>query len=114
MIYRGTTPTFVVEVDDLDLTGWDTYVTFEQRKYEFTCKNCVVTPTDTGCQVEVELTQEQTLGFKPSEKAGEATVQVRAYKDGKAEATSQFSFEVFDVSLDGEIPQDVSGGDDGG
>ena len=114
MIYRGTTPTFVIDVTDLDLTGWDIYVTFEQKKYEFTVSDCAVVPTDTGCQVEVELSQAQTLGFKGSDEGVEATVQVRAYKDGKAEATSKFTFDVYEVSLDGEIPQDVSGGDGGG
>ena len=112
MIYRGTTPTFVIDVTDLDLTGWDIYVTFEQKKYEFTVSDCEVIATDTGCRVEVELTQEQTLGFKGSDEGVPAAVQVRAYKDGKAEATSKFMFDVFEISLDGEIP--VSGGDGGG
>ena len=100
---RGTTPTFTFEVD-LDLTGWDVYLTFEQRKYEFTHKDVVITPSNEGCIVETSLTQEETLAFKP----GAAKVEIRACKDNKAVATDEFEFEVYDILLDGEIPQDVS------
>lgn len=102
---RGTTPTFTFEVD-LDLTGWDTYVTFEQRKVEITRKDAAITPANEGCIAEVEITQEETLSFKP----GLAQAQIRAYKDNKAVASTVFDFEVYDILLDGEIPQEVTDG----
>ena len=102
---RGTTPTFTFEVD-LDLTGWDTYITFEQRKVEITRKNPAITPTNDGCIAEVELTQAETLAFKE----GTAKAQLRAIKDGEAVASTEFDFEVFGILLDGEIPQEVNNG----
>ena len=114
MIRRGTTPTFQIEVEDLDITSWDVYVTFQQSKYMFTRKDCAIEVTDYGSLATVELTQAETLGFKGSKDGAPATVQLRAYKDGKAEATSEYEFNVYPILLDGEIPQDVSGGDTGG
>ncbi|MBQ9021567.1 MAG: hypothetical protein IJ113_06095 [Eggerthellaceae bacterium] len=98
---RGTTPTFTFEVD-LDLTGWDTYITFEQRKVEITRKDAAITPSNEGCIAEVELTQAETLAFKP----GAAQAQLRAVKDGEAVASTIFDFEVGEILLDGEIPQE--------
>lgn len=99
---RGTTPTFTFEVD-ADLTGWDTYITFEQRKLEITRKEPDVTATEDGCVATVELTQAETLSFKP----GKADAQLRAVKDGTAVASTIFTFDVGDILLDGEIPQEV-------
>lgn len=100
---RGTTPTFSFEVD-LNLTGWDVYVTFEQRKTEVTRKEPEIVPgNDGGCICSVELTQAETLGFK----AGQAQAQLRAVKDGTAVASSIFKFDVGEILLDGEIPQEV-------
>ena len=100
---RGTTPTFTFEVD-LDLTGWDTYITFEQRKQEITRKDAAITPANNGgCLAEVELTQAETLSFK----VGPAKAQLRAYKDGEAVASTVFDFEVREILLEGEIPQEV-------
>ena len=99
---RGTTPTFTFEVD-LDLTGWDTYITFEQRKVEITRKNPAITPSNGGCIAEVELTQAETLAFK----VGPARAQLRAIKDGEAVASTVFDFEVREILLEGEIPQEV-------
>ena len=104
---RGTTPTFSFEVD-LDLTGWETYITFEQRSREITRKDAAIVPANEGegCIAEVELTQAETLSFKP----GLAHAQLRAVKDGKAVASTIFDFEVTDVLLGGEIPQVDSDG----
>lgn len=101
---RGTTPTFTFDVD-LDLTGWDYYVTFEQGSREITRKDAEVIPANEGgCQMLVRLTQEETLAFKAGVK-GKA--QIRACKDGDAVASTVFEFPVHDVLLDGEIPQEV-------
>lgn len=99
---RGTTPTFSFEVD-LDLTGWDVYVTFEQRKIELTRKEPEITKKDDGCVCSVELTQAETLAFK----AGKASAQLRAIKGGEAVASTIFEFDVGEILLDGEIPQEV-------
>lgn len=99
---RGTTPTFAFEVD-VDLTGWDVYVTFEQRKAEITRREPQIAPTETGCTCSVELTQAETLRFRE----GRAEVQLRAVKDGIAVASDVFAFDVGRILLDGEIPQEV-------
>lgn len=104
---RGTTPTFSFEVD-MDLTGWDTYITFEQgkgqKRVEITHKEPEITPgNDGGCIASVELTQAETLSFKP----GPASAQLRAVKNGTAVASTIFEFDVGEILLDGEIPQEV-------
>lgn len=101
-ITRGTTPTFSIEVD-CDLTGWDTYMTFAQRQKRLTRRDVSITPTDEGCVVEAELTQEETLSFKE----GAAQLQIRAEKDGTAVASTKFDFAVRDVLLNGKIPQEA-------
>ena len=99
---RGTTPTFTFDVDT-DLTGWDVYITFKQRKVELTRKEPEITPTNDGCVCTVELTQAETLKFKE----GKALAHLRAVKDGTAVASTIFEFSVGEILLDGEIPQEV-------
>lgn len=100
---RGTTPTFSFEVD-LDLAGWDVYITFEQGAHEVTRREPEVVPAnDGGCICSVELTQAETLAFRQ----GRAKAQLRAVKDGTAVASTVFEFDVGDILLDGEIPQEV-------
>lgn len=100
---KGTTPTWTFEVD-ADLTGWDVYITFEQRKVEITRKEPSIEATEDGCVCEVTLTQAETLLFKP----GPAQAQIRAVdKDGVAVASTIFDFTVGDILLGGEIPKEV-------
>lgn len=102
---RGTTPTFTFEVD-VDLTGWDVYVSFKQgTKDPITRKQPEIVPAnDGGCICSVELTQAETLEFKAGK---QASAQLRAYKDGEAVASTIFEFGVGEILLDGEIPQEV-------
>lgn len=99
---RGTTPTFSFEVD-ADLTGWDVYITFEQGSRTVTRRSPEIEQTEGGCICSVELTQAETLLFKPKR----AQAQLRAVKDGTAVASTIFDFDVGDVLLGGEIPQEV-------
>ena len=62
-----------------------------------------MTPSNEGCLCTVELTQEETLLFRH----GKADAQIRACKDDVAVASSIFEFNVGEILLDGEIPQEV-------
>lgn len=102
---RGTTPTFVFEID-LDLTGWDVYVTISQSKGKvFTFNDVDVATSSYGCTVTVELTQEDTLKFA----AGKALAQVRAVNTDEDIAVKTNTMELWidQVLLDGVIPQEV-------
>lgn len=100
---RGTTPDFRFEVNE-DLTDWDVYVTFGQRKKDIaTVHPPSIEIVDGKCFVFGRLTQEQTLEFK--EGAGHA--QIRAYKNGAAGATGYMDFEVKEIILPGTIPKEV-------
>ena len=96
---RGTTPTALFRCN-LDLTGWDVFVTFEQTGVELTKTDATVQSEDGGCTVMVKLSQNDTLNFK----VGDAQAQIRAYRNGKAVASSVFYFQVQDVLMDGVIP----------
>lgn len=99
---RGTTPTFSFRVD-ADLTDWDIYITFEQKRHLFTKKDVTIAPENGGSKISLTLTQEETLAFKP----GPAKAQIRAVKDGVAVASAYFDFIVSDILLDGVIPREV-------
>lgn len=88
---------------DLDLTGWDVYITFEQRNVELTRKEPEIVATEDGCICSVGLTQAETLEFK----AGPAKAQLRAVKDGQAVASTIYDFTVGEILLNNEIPQEV-------
>lgn len=104
---RGTTPTVRLSVD-YDLTGWDVYVTFEQRsgysrRHELTKKPDSITATETGCDVEVTLTQCETLALSPIK----TSVQIRAELGGDTVCSTVWTFQVSDILLEGKIPREV-------
>lgn len=101
---RGTTPDFRFTVN-LDLTGWDTYVSFGQHHRELArVEDPQIEPVPGGCVISGRLSQEQTLLFK----AGDGTAQVRAYKDGIAAASNpKYRFKIYDVIMDGTIPKEA-------
>ena len=102
-VARGTTPTFRIYLD-YDLTGWDIYVTFRQScKRAWTFKNHYVEKTALGCDLILDLTQEDTLKFIP----GRLWVEIRATNEDDAVRSTKMKFWVEDVLLDGEIPQEV-------
>lgn len=80
---RGTTPTNTFS-SDIDLTGATVFVDYEQKNriiIEKTGEDLTVT-TDA---VTLELTQEDTLAFRP----GEVLIQIRAvFPDGSALASN--------------------------
>lgn len=106
-IFRGTTPPFTLTFQQIDLTGWDVYITFEQKQktelLEFSIMPDeleIISTGENSCKVIFSLTQEQTLRFVE----GSVEIQMRAYKDGSAIAGKKKSFSVKDILLDGVIP----------
>ena len=94
---RGTTPTVAMSCD-VDLTGWNVYLTFAQEWHVLTVTDVHVTPVQedgkvVGCVVSAVLSQDDTLGFR----AGDMQVQVRACKDGMAIASQIVRADVKDV-----------------
>lgn len=88
---RGTTPTNTFTTD-VNLTGATVFVDYEQRGNIILEKTgadlditVVETQTGTTSTIELELSQEDTLSFKP----GEVLIQIRAvYPDGTAIASN--------------------------
>lgn len=107
-VYRGTTPPFRLIFKNIDLTGWDVYITFEQYgktelENELTVSGKDLQVVSTGaesCEVFLTLTQEQTLSFNE----GRVDVQMRAFKDGAAVASKKKNVSMKDILLDGVIP----------
>ena len=106
-IYRGTTPPFTLRFP-VDLTDWDVYITFEQKRkpenLEITIHDGIqeIVRTEKGSNVILVLSQEDTLKFNE----GSVAVQMRAYKGGTAIASKQKTFSVKDILLEGVIPLD--------
>jgi hypothetical protein len=106
-IYRGTTPSIILQVTGVDLSFQDTWpvvvVTLKNgdKEIDFQRDLLDIKHTDTGCQVNFVLTQVQTLAFDSMK---QVSVQLRA-KDaaGRAIATDIASVTVDDVIKDGEI-----------
>lgn len=90
---RGTTPTFILTIDDdIDLTTMDNvYVTVKQDCY---CLTKSGTDIDVAAkQVDVFLSQEETLRFK----RGTALVQMNfTYESGKRGCTNIVSIKIGD------------------
>lgn len=85
-MYRGTTPTFELKINDenIDLTEADNvYVTFRTKKGKSTYTGEALEVTEQ--QVDVYLTQEQTLAFP----TGIVEVQINwTYENGKRACTN--------------------------
>ena len=98
---RGTTPTFAFDID-IDLTGWDIYVTISQsQEHKFTFRDIDVVSTKTGCTLLLTLEQEDTLKFR----TGKAYAQVRAVNDEEvAVRTNIMELWIDEILLDGKIP----------
>ena len=89
---------------DLDLTGWDIYITISQSKeHTFTFTEDIdVIPTQLGCSLLLTLEQEDTLKFR----SGRAYAQVRAVNDeGVAVRTNMMEMWVDEILLQGKIPK---------
>lgn len=84
---RGSTPTntFNCNVDLSDATVFVTYQQNGVNLIEKTGDALTITATQTGCNVTVELSQDETLLFVP----GRVMVQIRYVKqDGSADASN--------------------------
>ena len=94
---RGTTPIIrlVTERNWADFN--DIWVTFEQKgktgNTELTLKGDRVQLSESGTEIYVQLTQEETLSFS----RGNAKVQVKGIHDGLVEATNDVSIKVLDI-----------------
>lgn len=71
---RGTTPTITIQTD-IDLTEYSVWVTFEQGTVQ---KDFIPTKSADGKELEVTLTQEDTLAFSK----GDVKIQIRAVDEG--------------------------------
>lgn len=99
-IRRGTTPLNTFEVD-VDLTGAEViYITYKQNGQtviEKTKDDCTITAT----QIEVELTQEETLAFILGKTV---EVQIRArYSSGNAIASNIIKVTAEEILKEGVI-----------
>lgn len=100
---RYTTPTLVITIDKpelIDTSG--IYVTFAQGAQLLTINSDIdVTATETGVQLELELTQLQTAGFVP----GRAQLQVNWLEsNGNRGATEIATINITDNLLNQVIP----------
>ena len=95
---RGTTPVFNFAIN-VDLTDATVYVTFTQKTtvIEKTGDDLTVSPYN----IEVQLTQEDTLGFA----AGKPVrAQIRyVTENGYADASDIYELDVEEILKDGEI-----------
>ena len=96
-IYRGTTPTIVLDMD-VDLSSdWNIHVYIANEGNVFDIDTVRCDKTESGSQIKVILTQEQTLELRPNTMMH---IQVRA-KHGETVMASEIAmFEVKDVLKD--------------
>lgn len=94
---RGTTPTLRL-ITEWDWTNYELWVTIEQKNYEATFKDDRLKLSESGTDIYLELSQEETLAFKQ----GSAKVQIKGKKDGVVMATDIVGIKINDI-LDEEV-----------
>ena len=102
---RGTTPDFLLEIEDYDVSGMTVYVTISQgfRRVTKTNEDLIIDITEDGSEIGLSLTQADTLGLQ----VGAADVQVRMIdRDGHADATETAQVNISRVLLEGVIRYD--------
>lgn len=96
---RGSTPTNTFTVD-IDLTGATVFVSYEQSGrvvVEKTGSDLTITPDE----ITLDLTQEETLKFRP----GEVLIQIRyVFPSGAADASNIIKTTFERIIKDGVIP----------
>ena len=99
---RGTTPTLTLLVN-AHIETWTCYLTLEDGTSEVTFEDDRITKTtvDQKTQLEVTLTQEETLAMP----VGNVEVQVRAIKNGKAIATNIKTLPIERILKEGVISE---------
>lgn len=107
---RGTTPTYVLQIDGYDLTGCTVYVTVKRSNVKVTKTSTdgavVIAADEQGTTLLVWFSQEDTLALR----AGDGSIQARWIdRDGTAWAT-----EIADVTVGKVLLESVIewGGDD--
>jgi len=89
---RGTTPTLKL-ITEWDWSGYELWVTIEQKDYEATFKDDRLKLSESGTDVYLELTQNETLAFKK----GSAKVQIKGKKDGIVDGTDITNIKIYDI-----------------
>jgi len=113
---RGTTPTVTLTITnpdntDCDLTGYELYITFQEKTvnkkdtpYSFTKRETdegvEILHEDLATVINITLTQQETLGFSTD---SIVQVQLRCKTLNIAQATTIKDFKVEEILLDGEI-----------
>ena len=90
---RGTTPDYILTLEDYDITGKTVYVTLAQDniKTTLTGDRLSAAADESGSTVAFSLTQEETLAFAP----GSVSVQLKAIDaQGVVEATGICQFKI--------------------
>lgn len=103
---RGTTPDYILQIEDYDLTGKTVYVTLAQMRdtVTLTGDRLSIATDGSGSTVAFSLTQEDTLAFSP----GTVAVQLKAIsEDGNVDAT-EIAQIVIDKALLGRVISYVS------
>ncbi len=100
---RGTTPDYILQIQNIDLTGKTVYATFAQGSFKITKSNDEVvistTTTEEGVvsEIAITLSQEETLKLRE----GTAEVQVKWIDaDGHVEGTEIANVPVSKALLD--------------
>lgn len=89
---RGTTCMLKL-CTEYDWSGYVIWVTIEQKDYEATFKDDRVILSESGMDVYLELTQEETLKFKQ----GSAKVQIKGKKDDRVIGTDTTTIKIHDI-----------------
>ena len=91
---RGTTPTLKLICEDTSFAGHRVWVTIEQKDYhEATFEDDRLQISESGTEIYLSLTQEETLAFKK----GSAKVQIKGEKDGIVKATLETSIKIREI-----------------
>lgn len=101
-MYRGTTPTIIINVKGEAFEDSTIYVTIEQSPLQITKTgdDVIVEPTSEGCRLLISLTQEETLKFVK----GYAKLQIRWINtSGIAQASPIKTINVDPILLKGVI-----------
>lgn len=101
-MYRGTTPTIIINVIGETFENSTIYVTIEQTPLQITKtgEDVIVEATEEGCRLMISLTQEETLQFVK----GYAKLQIRwINSSGIAQASPIKTIDVDPILLKGVI-----------
>ena len=101
-MYRGTTPTIVLNVTGENFTGDTVYVTLQQENHKITKTGADlnITPDGDDATIEVFFTQEETLSFR----RGTGLIQIRwIAADGTAAASPIKKVDIDPILQEGVI-----------